>query len=109
MNSQPNFLRIATPAIASLVLIIAVGAIRSVFATPPLAQSDAERFVLKQVQKGFGADLEREFPDEKFPEEKFPDKRKLRASFVAQLLNNRDPLLQVPHGISISHALIADL
>jgi hypothetical protein len=98
MTLQPNFLRLATLPLASLLLIIAAAAFSPVCATKPQPNSDAERYVLEQVQKGKDADLGSKFPD---------DSRELRGSFVAALLTNRNANLKIlPHGISIKGAVI---
>ena len=96
MNFQPFFLRIATVVTASLLLIIATGAARSVCSTNAAQpESAAEHYVLKQLETGRGADLQM------FTE----DQRKLSASFIAKLWTSRDVRIH-PRGIVIYGAVI---
>jgi hypothetical protein len=101
MKFPPQFLRIAAPAIASLLLIIAVAALRPVCATQVQAESPAERYVVKQLQKGEVADLyERTVST-------VTVNKTLRGTFIAALLTNRDARFKIhPHGIQIRGAVI---
>src|SRR5712692_10091087 len=87
MKFQRHFLRIATLPIASILFIIGVAAYHPVCASGLQAESDAERYVLEQIQKGDRyADLDAKFPSKSFPEKM----RQLRGSFIAALLVSRD-------------------
>lgn len=103
MKFLQHFLLIATLLIANLLFIIATAVHRPVFAAELKAESDAERYVLEQVQKGGYADLETKFPVKSFPE----NTRRLRGSFIAGLLAGRDVGLET-HGqeIKIANAVI---
>lgn len=97
MKIQSHFQRIAALTIASLILIIAVAALRSVCANTFWGESEVERFVLHQVQQGEIASLDR------FPQ----DQRKLSASFIAELLTSRKASLKTPpYGVMIMYAVI---
>lgn len=100
MKVQPHFPRFATLPIATLLLVIATAALHPVSAaTKPRAESDAERYVLEQVQKGENADLRNKFPVNSFP----ASKREVRGPFLATLLAN---LKTQPRGFSLGDAVI---
>lgn len=113
MKFQPHFLRSATLSIASLLLIVAVAALLPVCATTSQGESEAERSVLLQLQKG---EIAKPFCST-VPEAKC----KLSAAFIVKLLTGgyeqvridphgswlRSDWLTHPNGISIGGAVIA--
>jgi len=103
MKSYSRFLTIPAFLFASVLLVLGVAAVSPCRAAIPRAESDAERHVLEQLQRGAEADLQKEFPSAKFS----LDKRRLRGEFLKELFTNRDPRLQFPRGINIRHAAIS--
>lgn len=97
MKFQSHLLRIVTLSIASLLFVIALAAFSPVSADTPQAESDTERFVREQVEKGKVAVFDKNKPD---------NQRRLSASFVAKLLTSRDARFNNPHGVSILGAVI---
>lgn len=103
MHFEPHFLRTSTLLIVSLPLIIAVAALHPTYAAELQAESEAERYVLEQLQKGKEADLEEKFPTDRFPR----NHRELSASFIAKLLTSHDAKLKIHrNGVRIKHAHI---
>src|SRR5687767_11179932 len=70
--------------------------------TAPQPQTDGERFVLDQLQRGEEPDLEKQFPPDKYPKEV----RELRGEFLKTLFTNKDERLKFPRGIHIYRAII---
>lgn len=87
---------------AGFVFLCAGAALSPVRAAAIKPESDAERYVLKQVQQGDEAQLEEEFPVDQFKD----DKRTLRASFLVELLTNPGLNSKIRRGVAINRAVI---
>jgi hypothetical protein len=101
MESHSRFITVRSLLFASMLLVFSAAAISPCRASVPQAASDAERYVLEQLQKGEPADLEDKFPEDEFPE----SKRKLSSSFIEELLTDRSLHIR-PFGIWIENATI---
>lgn len=99
MKFHPHALRIATLPLANILIIIALAALHPVSAAPYQGESEAERFVLQQLENSEEIDLA------KLPE----DKRQLSARFIVNLLTGRDDRLKTPRfGIALRNAVIPE-
>ncbi len=98
MNFQSHFPRIVSLPIAGVLFIIGAAGLRPTYAAEPEARTDAELYVLKQVDNGEQADL--------YPHFTLDRERELSGSFLRQLLIRSNADRTHPRMVWITGAII---